>query len=525
MEPYLSHAQYYDEDEDLPVWIGQARTFVDLRHREAQYFNDILDHNLPDRINRWDCDEENGWTFEFDDLVLEVLNNISGPMEVKATSWSMPRTYIDPLRRSLRHLLSAQLDNLYGVTDFAVLLLRLVEEANIALREWKGASSGKAVDIGWDLTAINSGDIRNLITSNAQGANLDTIETTADDLLGTSIKKICERLPEQYRILHVEPVFRTDLVTRFKRRQYEIYEDLLKRPYNRLRQCVSSKAIARGSSLDKKKHLAEELSRPRVTFHGIQRHNVSSIVRYGFVKPGDKAGDTQIDVACGASFGIGVYTSPSAEYALMYAGGSDSGFGHKTSCNDLPGLRLIVCAVLMGLPVAVTREETWRTTEISTEIAHSHVSPNEQEYVVFNAAQVIPCYVIHFDFGVEFAKAELAKVPVDPNRWSRQWRQTKSASDRLLKSTYVAPAEVAAAKQARKAAAAKWFPYGFGPATGTSFVIEEIGEISDDEEDYGDYQGMRIEVEDEVSVWEETVTGGSSWFDEYQTSRTTYRKT
>ncbi len=114
----------------------------------------------------------------------------------------------------------------------------------------------------------------------------------------------------------------------------------------------------------------------------------------------------------------------------------------------------------------------------------------------------------------------MAKVPEDPNKWVKRWRKVR---DKLEKPTYVAPADIEAQKEARKAAAAKWFPYGYGPASCTSFVIEEIGETSDDEETYGDYQGMRIEVEDEVSKWEETVSSGTSWFDEYQKSRHTYR--
>jgi hypothetical protein len=43
------------------------------------------------------------------------------------------------------------------------------------------------------------------------------------------------------------------------------------------------------------------------------------------------------------------------------------------------------------------------------------------------------------------------------------------------------------------AKAAKYFPYGYGPATGTSFVVEEVGEVDDDEEEYGDYQKARLD--------------------------------
>ena len=51
-----------------------------------------------------------------------------------------------------------------------------------------------------------------------------------------------------------------------------------------------------------------------------------------------------------------------------------------------------------------------------------------------------------------------------------------------------------AEQEERKAAAMKCFPFGFGTATGTNFVVEEIGEVYDDEEDYGSYQNERRDV-------------------------------
>ena len=58
----------------------------------------------------------------------------------------------------------------------------------------------------------------------------------------------------------------------------------------------------------------------------------------------------------------------------------------------------------------------------------------------------------------------------------------------------------------------KWFPNGYGSAKGTSFVIEEIGEVDEDEENYGEYQ-------------QETLTGvdaskdRTSIFDEFYTEK------
>jgi hypothetical protein len=44
------------------------------------------------------------------------------------------------------------------------------------------------------------------------------------------------------------------------------------------------------------------------------------------------------------------------------------------------------------------------------------------------------------------------------------------------------------------ARASKYFPYGYGPATGSSFVVEDVGEIDDDEEEDGEYQKDRIDA-------------------------------
>jgi hypothetical protein len=135
------------------------------------------------------------------------------------------------------------------------------------------------------------------------------------------------------------------------------------------------------------------------------------------------------------------------------------------------------------------------------------------EYIVFDPAQIIPCYVVHLDFGLEAAREWLKRAPPDQDAYKKRKRHPKLLQQDLY------PGEVEASKQAKKAAASKWFPYGYGPATGTSFVIEEIGAVSDDEENYGEYQGQRQEVGDEVRAWETETAKAGNWFDEYQKSR------
>lgn len=147
------------------------------------------------------------------------------------------------------------------------------------------------------------------------------------------------------------------------------------------------------------------------------------------------------------------------------------------SAAQIPRRRIIVCAVLLGMPLLVRDDGTTESENIARKNAHSHVSPDELEYVVFNSAQIIPCYVVHLDLGIEEATQYLKDISRNPNHFAAK----KKKMQKLW------PAEKEAIKQAKKAAAEKWFPFGFGPATGTSFVIEEIGETSDDEENYGDY--------------------------------------
>lgn len=47
------------------------------------------------------------------------------------------------------------------------------------------------------------------------------------------------------------------------------------------------------------------------------------------------------------------------------------------------------------------------------------------------------------------------------------------------------------------ARASKWFSYGFRPKTKGNFVVEDVGCVSEAEEDYGDFQAMRVDKEAE----------------------------
>ncbi|KAI0554452.1 hypothetical protein F4679DRAFT_596418 [Xylaria curta] len=110
---------------------------------------------------------------------------------------------------------------------------------------------------------------------------LEQETTTAFQLLRKTPKEICASIPSYYRVLHIEPVLRGNLVLHFDKQQRELGEVLSKLPSHQLRRFVPS-PHKKGSKTD----LIEHLLRPRLTFHGTLRDDVSSIIRYGFLRPG-----------------------------------------------------------------------------------------------------------------------------------------------------------------------------------------------------------------------------------------------
>ena len=116
---------------------------------------------------------------------------------------------------------------------------------------------------------------------------------------------------------------------------------------------------------------------------------------------------------------------------------------------------------------------------------------------------------------MEHARREFEKIAVDYDTYfERRKRQiVKNKGQNSAESS----GESQTKKQALKVAATKWFPYGYGPAKGTSFVVEDMTEVSDDEEQHDEFQYQRIEQEGEIPQHKKAVGGG--WFDEYQTAR------
>jgi hypothetical protein len=154
----------------------------------------------------------------------------------------------------------------------------------------------------------------------------------------------------------------------------------------------------------------------------------------------------------------------------------------------------------------MTRSDEWRLRSDAFPGSDSHVGNNQMEYIVFNTARILPVYVLHLDWGD--ANDLHLYIPRDPYDWSqaendRSWRRGRNDDEAVW------AGDKKRQKEAVMARARKWFPYGFGPKSSNNFVVEEVGYVSEDEEDYGEYQAMREtendgEKRDNMGYW--------SWF-------------
>lgn len=174
----------------------------------------------------------------------------------------------------------------------------------------------------------------------------------------------------------------------------------------------------------------------------------------------------------------------------------DTGFRFEpTKFNEFAGLKLIAYTTITGVARDMTRKDNWRQYNTPYPGAHCHVASNLMEFVVFDKAQIIPCYIIHLDLGRDAARyiANLSKGPVQYiNNYHEQQRKQKHAEKRLGQ-VILGSGDLQRQKQALLAKAQKYFPYGYGAASGSKSVVEEVGEVSEDGEEYGVYQKDRLE--------------------------------
>ena len=223
-----------------------------------------------------------------------------------------------------------------------------------------------------------------------------------------------------------------------------------------------------------------------ISFHGTERKFIPSIISRGFVKAGDVMngnGDI-LQVRCGSTWGKGIYTSPEPRYSMSYSDSTDPSF------KRIPGQKIIVCAILRGR--AYNCSAYLRNLTSTFEDYDSHVSPYGFEFVVFNSSQLLPLYVLHVTDGdpnlESFWKIRVQQGPpvhlrTGFNVLNHRRRTGIEEIDESESNLTLSMKRKILTKVARK-----HFPLGFGPATGDKFIVEEIGAVDDDEEEWGEYQ-------------------------------------
>ena len=122
---------------------------------------------------------------------------------------------------------------------------------------------------------------------------------TANALLGKTPEELCKKIPETFRIFHIECVLRSDLSSRFQRTLANIKEHLERLPIEVLKESVKPETRRDlGKRANEEDILVDILIAPELSFHCTRNDFVSSIVRQGFLKPADVK-----DVRCGSIYG------------------------------------------------------------------------------------------------------------------------------------------------------------------------------------------------------------------------------
>lgn len=132
---------------------------------------------------------------------------------------------------------------------------------------------------------------------------IDPASVVGHDLANTVLSKtpeqVCAQIPEQFRILHIESVVRSDLLARFLRCQSKIRKDLEKLPLNMLRGSLKRDTRMKlGKRAKEQDTLIDHLITPDLTFHCTREDLIPSIVRQGFLMP-----ELERDIRCGATYG------------------------------------------------------------------------------------------------------------------------------------------------------------------------------------------------------------------------------
>ena len=131
-------------------------------------------------------------------------------------------------------------------------------------------------------------------------------------------------------------------------------------------------ALFESKRLDFAQRYGSDGSKPILAFHGTNAEGARSIMRQNFdiARLAQGSGDR-------GWYGAGIYFSEFSQTALAYA---RDGAG-VLLCKVLPGRQFSCLGRMDGAPLQPGFD--------------SHLSPDRQENVIFDAAQILPCYLVH----------------------------------------------------------------------------------------------------------------------------------
>jgi hypothetical protein len=501
---YCTTTAKSNEEEDASQSGGfcpKCTNFRDLFLARLKLVDHLTEHFATPQVHKVRGSLSSGTlNFDFYECTLQVMVDLHHRFPIQHTieNTYMPRKAVDAMRLALRIYIAEEAADFFGTSSFDVCLpiMRLLEETTSYVEEYRSKLSEKEFSQYPEWTVRPSATDSNIFTSEEEEKVATEVNYEAvPNLLGATPKQICESIAPPnglLRVIHCEAVLRTDLRAAFIDKQASMRERLKRFSLSTLARSIPpGHWRGHGSIESQKNEIIDYLVRPKITFHGTKKETVRSIVRHGFLKPGDIHPGTgePLPVRCGSTYGRGIYSSPSPSFALSY-----TPWAEKITASDIAGMKLIVCATLMGRASAVFGHDNWRDLSIAREGADSHVGNQEQEYIVFDSAQILPCYVVHLDWGEQPSRT-LDQV---------QFRAAKKSTGPKTPLSQMAPGDLQRHKEEKMAKARKFFAYGFGPVSGNKIIIEDIASDDDDEEDYGEYQGSRIDadVQEQQSIWD-----------------------
>lgn len=384
----------------LNIW--SEEDLVELEFIRAKEIDAFVDQAILPETQRYNSDLHNGFTFEYPEMILDITTGKHYPVEppgFEVTNNTLPRLVIHGLREELRQIIvddrkpsildewnhRAERDSLEPV-GFLLTALRLVTATISRLQDFRAEAKY------WR----NSGGLpSSLLSSYAKALDNDTgNQDSILDLLGKTPEHICALVPSEFKVLHIEKVIRRDLARDFHSQTLRIHDQLNEFSATHLRKNIP---VNHRFRLKSKEAMVDHLLQPHLTFHGTQRHVIPSIVRNGFLLPGDlnPLSNTEHGIRCGNTYGRGIYSSPSAHFALSYSDNEAT----ATDISQYDGLKLIACATIMGVAAHVSSADNFRGRDHPVEGATSHVGYGEMEYIVFNRAQILPCKYISASFS------------------------------------------------------------------------------------------------------------------------------